>query len=86
MGYEEPKWLTPKSCVLNILTSKFFDINILQTLFANPAPSKAFRGYGGGGIPLFRPSFPNREQRCADLFQQEIHSLAYSIPLPDSCA
>jgi len=42
----------PKSPVFKILTSKFFDIKILQTLFANPAPSKAFRGRGEGGYPL----------------------------------
>jgi hypothetical protein len=39
------------SFVLKILTSKLFGLKILQTLFANPAPSKAFKGYGGGGIP-----------------------------------
>jgi len=33
-----------KSFVLKILTSKPFDIKILQTLFADPAPSKVFRG------------------------------------------
>jgi hypothetical protein len=39
------------SCALKILTSNLFAIKILQTLFANPAPSKTFRGMGGGGLP-----------------------------------
>jgi len=43
------------------LTSKFFDIWILQTLFAEPAPSRAFKGVGEGGTPEFLPSFPNRK-------------------------
>jgi hypothetical protein len=34
----------PNSCVFNILTSKLFDIKILQTLFADRALVKAFRG------------------------------------------
>ena len=36
-----------KLFVLKILTSKLFDIKILQTLFAEPAPSKTFRGGRG---------------------------------------
>jgi hypothetical protein len=56
------------------LTSKLFDIKILQTIFANPVPSKAFRGMGGGGVPRICTVFPNQEQRRASLFQQEIHS------------
>lgn len=43
--------LRHKSFVLKILTSKLFAIKILQTLFANAAPSKPFRGMGGGGLP-----------------------------------
>ena len=39
----------PKSFVIKILTSKFFDIKILHAIFAEPAPSKAFQGEGGGG-------------------------------------
>jgi len=34
----------PKSFDVKILTSKLFDIKILQTLFAGPAPVKAFEG------------------------------------------
>ena len=48
--YRAPSTSTRKSFLLKILTSKLFAIKILQTLFANPAPSKAFKGYGGGGI------------------------------------
>src|SRR5271169_2665817 len=33
----------PKSSVVKILTSKLFDIKILQTLFANTVSVKAFR-------------------------------------------
>jgi len=58
-------WSRPRRCadrdcpclklfVLKILTSKLFDIKILQTLCAEPAPSKTFRGYGGGGVPQFQ--------------------------------
>jgi hypothetical protein len=42
---------TRNSFALKILTLKSSAIKILQTLFANPAPSKLFRGMGGGGIP-----------------------------------
>jgi hypothetical protein len=33
------------------LTSKLFDIKILHAIFAEPAPSKAFRQVGEGGYP-----------------------------------
>lgn len=49
--YGEPHWRGPKFCVLKILTSKLFDIKILQTLFAKPAPSKTFGGVGEAGVP-----------------------------------
>jgi hypothetical protein len=39
-----------KSLVVKILTSKLFDIKILQILFADPVPVKAFGGWGRGGI------------------------------------
>src|ERR1022692_3157530 len=42
----------PKFSVLKILTSKLLDIKILQTLFAEPAPTKASRGYVGGVPPI----------------------------------
>src|SRR5437016_1533722 len=45
---KQPRRLTANSFVLNILTSKFFDIKILRTIFAEPRPSAAFRGTGGG--------------------------------------
>src|SRR5258708_22045199 len=37
------------SFVLKILTSKPLGLKILRRLFANPAPSAAFRGWGEGG-------------------------------------
>ena len=39
----------PNSFVVKILTPKPLGLKILQTLFADPAPSKPFRGRGGGG-------------------------------------
>jgi hypothetical protein len=61
-------WFGPKPNVVKILTSKLFDIKILQTLFANPAPRKAFRGGGEGGYLQVHPDFPNREQLSPTLF------------------
>jgi len=43
-GIDEYRNTGPNSPVVKILTSKLFDIKILQTLFAAPAPVKAFRG------------------------------------------
>jgi hypothetical protein len=42
----------PKLFVFKILTSKLFDIRILQTFFARPAPSKTFARVGGRGDTL----------------------------------
>ena len=39
------------SFVVKILTPKPSAIKILQTLFANPVPSKLFQGWGRGGYP-----------------------------------
>lgn len=50
----EAKSWRPNAFVFKILTSKIFDIKILQTLFADPAPVKAFRGWGEGGTPRKR--------------------------------
>jgi hypothetical protein len=38
-----------KSFVIKILTSKPLRLKILQSIFVDPAPVKAFRGWGGGG-------------------------------------
>jgi len=51
-GYGRTNRLQPNPFVLKILTSKFFDIKILQTVFAETAPSRTFRGYGGWGGTL----------------------------------
>ena len=40
-----------KLFVVKILTSKALWLKILQTIFAKPAPVKAFRAGGGGGYP-----------------------------------
>ena len=55
-GYREPDRHSRKSLVLKILTSKLFDIKILQTLFVGPAPSKPLKRIGGGGYPYFSAS------------------------------
>ena len=64
---------------MKILTSKLFDIKILQTLFAEPAPSKAFRGMGAGGYPQFRlpvrQNVPFREGRPNFIFAQKSTAL-----------
>jgi hypothetical protein len=39
------------SFALKILTSNSLGLKILQTLFAEPAPVKAFERLGGGGYP-----------------------------------
>jgi hypothetical protein len=44
------------SFVLKILTSKPLALKILQTIFANPAPVAAFRGWEGG-VLLQNPRF-----------------------------
>jgi hypothetical protein len=54
MAQRQPDRLVLNSFVLKILTSKLFDIKILQTLVAEPAPRKAFRGSGGRGVSRFR--------------------------------
>lgn len=41
----------PKSLVVKILTFKPLWLKILQSIFANPAPVKAFRGGGGLDFP-----------------------------------
>ena len=48
--------MAPKACKsfkVKILTSNSYGLKILQTIFAAPAPVKAFRGMGGGGTPQF---------------------------------
>ncbi len=68
----------PKLFVLKILTSNLFDIKILQTLFAETAPSKTFRGYGGrGGTPvsgLKRGKMSHSGEVTKTLFRLEINS------------
>jgi hypothetical protein len=51
-----------KSFKLKILTSNPYALKILQTIFAAPAPVKAFRGMGGGGVPLNSENFRVSEE------------------------
>lgn len=48
-----------KFFVVKILTCKPLRLKILQSIFADPAPVKAFRGVGGGGYPKFLPISQN---------------------------
>ena len=41
----------PKSFIVKILTSNSLQLKVLQSIFANPAPVKPFRGRGDGGYP-----------------------------------
>jgi hypothetical protein len=57
-GIDKHRGRGSNSLVVKILTSKFFDIKILQPLSADPAPVKAFRGWGGGGYTQEPRFFP----------------------------
>ena len=46
----------PNFFVIKILSNKSFDINILHTLFADPAPVGRFEGGGGRGYIANRHS------------------------------
>jgi len=72
--WSKPHWRAPKLNVLKILTFKFFDIKILPTLFANPAPSKPFRGCGGRGVSRIYAIVPKPGTPSRKLFHEEIHS------------
>jgi hypothetical protein len=48
-----------KFFVIKVLTSNSLALKILQTLFAEPAPVKAFRGGGGEGVPQTRHFSPS---------------------------
>jgi hypothetical protein len=64
---------TRNSFALKILTLKSSAIKILQTLFANPAPSKAFQRVGEGDTRGSRQLFQTGSRDAQVLFQQEIH-------------
>jgi hypothetical protein len=49
-----------KFFVIRILTSNPLGLKILQSIFAEPAPVKAFRAGGGRGVPLAFNVFPKR--------------------------
>jgi hypothetical protein len=48
----------PNFFVIKILTSNPLGPKILQGIFAEPAPVKAFKRVGGGGVPTKPPDFP----------------------------
>jgi hypothetical protein len=48
------------SCLFKILTSNPYVLKILQSIFAEPAPVKAFRRGGGRGVPEKTYPFPKR--------------------------
>jgi hypothetical protein len=56
-GPRTTRYKARKFFEIKILTSHPSALNILQTIFANPAPVKAFKGVGGGGIPR-KQGFP----------------------------
>jgi len=72
----------PNSFALKILTSKLFDIRILQAAFADPAPRTAFRGMGGGGVPPQSMIFPicNQRFRCPRRNYFRLKSKGYAAP------
>jgi hypothetical protein len=48
-GTSIPREKAHKFFVIKILTSNSLRLKILQSIFANPAPVKAFKRVGGGG-------------------------------------
>lgn len=58
----------PNSFGIKILTPKSKGLKILRTIFADPAPSKAFRGMGGGGYRNQAVNFPETKFAQLNLF------------------
>jgi len=80
MERTQPHRRGPKSIVFKILTSKLFDIKILRTLFVNPAPSKVFRGSGGGGAPfegMVKAVFPKLDRSSRKFISRRNPQLFY---------
>jgi hypothetical protein len=69
---------------IKILTSNPQRLNILQPIFANPAPVKAFRGWWGYPNPKRFPKLELRKSRFRDadskLFFQVIPTARKTIP------
>jgi hypothetical protein len=61
--YTQKLQIRPNFFVIKILTSKSWRLKILQRIFAEPAPVKAFRGVGEGGTSL-NPRFSRNEPRA----------------------
>jgi hypothetical protein len=58
----------PNSFGIKILTPKPKGLKILRTMFADPAPSKTFRGGGGGGYRNQAVNFPKTKFAQLNLF------------------
>jgi hypothetical protein len=75
-----------KSLVVKILTSKLFDIKILQILFADPAPVKAFGGWGEGGYPR-NPDLSGNEDSLESGARRQVPRYLFSeFPQTQECA
>jgi hypothetical protein len=66
---------TSKFFVIKILTPKPLGLKILQSIFANSAPSKAFSGEGGGGTP--RPAHFSQIETTKTASSRTNHSLYF---------
>jgi hypothetical protein len=74
------------SLVVKILTSKLFDIKILQILFADPAPVKAFGGSGEGGYPR-NPDLSGNEDSLESGARRQVPRYLFSeFPQTRECA
>jgi len=71
---------------LKILTSNPYGLKILQTVFADPAPVKAFQGVGGGGVPPLSPIFPKREASKSYLHSPHLNCFFGSFSTVNSSA
>jgi len=74
-GIDKYRDIGLKFFVVKILTSNFFDIKILQTLFADPAPVKAFGGWGEGGYPG-KPRFSRNGTAWKAPFEKGFQSIS----------
>jgi uncharacterized protein (DUF779 family) len=82
---------TGNSFVSKILISNSISLNILRTLFANPASVKAFHGRGGGGNTSNPRCFPksNFDRRAhlgssQDFFARDFHSISIHSVIPSA--
>jgi hypothetical protein len=90
-GIRKNRGAALNSFVIKILTSKPLGLKILQGIFVEPAPVKAFRELGGGGVPTKPADFPKmklpgnapRNPNLEDFFQATFAaSVAQKIARP----